>query len=135
MNQDVIVMALVLLIYNGATIRLLSYALSKVDVSEAVKEKPQPALPLGRPEAAADPGAVVPIGPDDTSYSRVAGMIGAVVMAAFFWAVGNVVLYKAFLDPGSINNLVGSLGTFFLGGASLFLPYAFNQLREAFSPK
>jgi len=62
-------------------------------------------------------------------------MIGAVVLATFFWAVGNIVLYKAFTDPGRIAELLTGMGSFFAGGAALFLPYAFNQAREAFAPR
>ena len=94
------------------------------------------------PVAAAPAGAVAPVitdqtitplvSPSETSYSRVAGMIGAVVLACFVWAVGNVVLYKMFAQPNDVTNLLNSLGTYFLAGASLFAPYAVNQLSTTF---
>jgi hypothetical protein len=113
---ELAVMVAVLVLYNGATIKLLTVGLGQVDLKQALVEK-------------------APTVPDETSYSRLAGLIGAVVLATFFWAVGNVVIYRAFVAPASIGELLSHIGTFFLGGASLFLPYAFNQLREAFRPK
>lgn len=128
MDQGTIVMALVLVIYNVATTKLLSIALTQIDVRQAVQEKAPEVRSVPLTDSAGKP---VPL---DTSYSRVSGMIGAIVLATFFWAVGNVILYKAFADPSKISEFLSSIGTFFLGGASLFLPYAFNQLKEAFAP-
>lgn len=128
MNERTIVMALILIIYNISTIKLLSVAFAQVDIRQTVQEK----APDVRSTPLTDTdGMPVPL---DTSYSRVSGMIGAIVLATFFWAVGNVVLYKSFAEPNEVSEFLSSIGTFFLGGASLFLPYAFNQLREAFAP-
>ena len=117
MNIETIIMLATLIIYNAAIVKLLLYALSRIDVRQATAEKAAGAAQAG-----------------ETSYSRVSGMIGAVVMAAFFWAVGNVVLYKAYTAPAEVSQLLTGIGTFIAGGASLFLPYAFNQLRETFAP-
>jgi hypothetical protein len=73
--------------------------------------------------------------PPETSYSRVAGMIGAVVLACFVWAVGNVLLYKMFMAQDEVSGLLASLGSYFLAGASLFAPYAVNQLGNAFKTR
>ncbi len=70
--------------------------------------------------------------PDNTSYSRVAGMIGAIVMACLFWAVGNIAIYLGFTDVDGLAKLVGNIGGLFLGGSALFAPYAFNKLTEVF---
>jgi hypothetical protein len=67
-----------------------------------------------------------------TSYSRVTGAIGAAAITALFWSIGNVIITDA-LSPSTIGNikpLVSALLYFFLIGAALFLPYAFNQLKS-----
>ncbi len=69
---------------------------------------------------------------DTTSYSRIAGLVGAAVMTCFFWAIGNVVLLKAFTAVGEIKPVVDGSGRLFMVGAALFLPYAFNQIKSAF---
>ena len=68
----------------------------------------------------------------DLSYSRVTGLIGAVIVTSFFWAMGDLVLVKAFTAPGEVKELLTSVGPFFLAGSALFLPYAFNQLKTVF---
>jgi hypothetical protein len=98
-----------------------------VDLKQALSEKE---ITTETPQAGM---AVRSGGSDVTSYSRVSGFVGATVMACFFWALGNIVLYKAFVAPAEIRDLLSSLVTYFLSGASLFLPYAFNQLKSAFS--
>jgi hypothetical protein len=68
------------------------------------------------------------------SYSRVTGALGAVILTAFFWAIGNVVLADT-LSPNAaatIGPLLNAVGRFFLVGSALFLPYAFNQLKTLF---
>lgn len=67
-----------------------------------------------------------------TSYSRVTGAFGAIVMTSFFWAIGNVVLSLALSDVGQVKPLLDAVGIFFLIGSALFLPYAFNQLKTLF---
>ena len=69
---------------------------------------------------------------DTTSYSRVTGLLGAVIVTSFFWAVGNLIIYKAFTQPDDIKLITDNVGRFFLVGAALFLPYAFNQIKAAF---
>lgn len=68
----------------------------------------------------------------DTSYSRVAGLIGLLVLAMFTWALGNVILHYAFAEPSTIETILSKTTNFFLGGSALFAPYAFNQLSAAF---
>ena len=128
--QDIVVVA-VLLMYNGATIRLLMVTLKPVNLGDAVAEKSLPAEP---PKKDGD-GAKSPAQPPDTSYSRVTGMIGAVVLATLFWGGGNVVLWMAFNNAGKIGEILSGVGTLFASGAALFLPYGFNQVREAFAPR
>ena len=69
---------------------------------------------------------------DATSYSRVTGALGAIVVTSFFWATGNVVLGLALTDVTTVKPLLDAVGNFFLIGSALFLPYAFNQLKTLF---
>lgn len=112
---DTIVLVTVLLIYNISSFMFTKRAISENAIPEAVKVK------------ADEEG-----GADATSYSRVAGMLGAVVMATFFWAVGNVVLFKMMTAPAEVEAMLTGVSTFFLAGATLYAPYAVNQLKEAF---
>lgn len=120
MDKDLVVLVVALLVLNGATMKLLTVVLGKVDLGSALREKAN--------DATAPPGA------GDTSYSRLSGLIGAVILATFFWAAANVVIYKMLYRPDDVTALLNGIGTYVLGGASLFVPYAANQLREAFRP-
>ena len=71
-----------------------------------------------------------PAGPiESTSYSRVTGLFGAVLVTSMFWAVGNAVIWYLFVDPTTAEQIVDSVWKLFVLGSALFLPYAFNQLR------
>lgn len=71
-----------------------------------------------------------PQGPiESTSYSRITGLFGAVIVTSFFWAMGNVVLWQIFEQPEKVESMIDGVWKFFVLGAALFLPYAFNQLR------
>jgi hypothetical protein len=63
------------------------------------------------------------------SYSRVTGMVGAVVVGSLFWIVSNIVVATAILDPRAVSTILAHISPIFLVGAALFLPYAFNQLK------
>jgi hypothetical protein len=63
------------------------------------------------------------------SYSRVTGMIGAVVVASLFWVISNIVIATAIISPADVSNILSNIKAIFLVGAALFLPYAFNQLK------
>ena len=67
---------------------------------------------------------------DATSYSRVTGAIGAVMVASLFWVVSNIAIVTAILHPGDMPTILNASGKLFLVGAALFLPYAFNQLKS-----
>lgn len=77
----------------------------------------QEKTPAGRPT-----GAI--------SYSRVTGLIGAVVVSSLFWIMSNVAIALAILDPNALPNLLNGVTKLFFVGAALFLPYAFNQLKS-----
>lgn len=69
-----------------------------------------------------------------TSYARVTAALGAVILTAFFWALGNILLAHALSPTGTalIEPLLKGLWPFFLAGSAFFLPYAFNQLKSVF---
>lgn len=128
MDISTIVMFANLAIFNVATLKILTSIFTQVDLKGALAEKSLP-VETTQPGMALKGAADA----DVTSYSRVAGFVGATVIATFFWALGNIILYKAFVAPSDIRDLLSSLVTYFLSGASLFLPYAFNQLKSAFA--
>jgi hypothetical protein len=116
-HATAIMMLVVLIIFNFAIVKLAQFSLKGVDVPRALRAK---SVRLdGQPS-------------DEPSYSRIAGMIGAVVLACFVWALGNVILYKAFYAPKDIDIIVSATKSYFLGASALFAPYAFNQLKEVF---
>lgn len=135
-----------LIIFNFAIIILLKYSLQGLDLKEVLREKAQGAQPaatgavvVAGPVGPAGPAPVVtvPAAQDNTSYSRVAGILGAIVLAAFFWAVGDVILYKEFACSDAscaadIKDLVSGVSTYIMSGAALFAPYAINQLTNIF---
>lgn len=140
-----IVMWAALVVFNVAVIKLLQISLKNIDLKEVLREKATlpsstststttvPAAGDGNPaqttvETSTTPGGKV----DQASYSRVAGMVGATVLGCFLWAVANIVIYKAFAAPNDVPSLLQNIGGFFLAGASLFAPYAFNQLSTTF---
>ena len=141
-----IVMWGTIIIFNLAILQLLRVTLGKADFEAAMREKaPAVAIETTTTRQPTPGGAAAPMETEktvtehpmaaETSYSRVAGMIGAVVLACFVWAVGNVLLYKMFTAQAEVFGLLASLGSYFLAGASLFAPYAVNQLSNAFKPK
>jgi hypothetical protein len=65
----------------------------------------------------------------DVSYSRITGMVGAVILGSLFWVFSNILIGTAILNPAGVGPLLSHLSTLFLIGAALFLPYAFNQLK------
>lgn len=108
---------LVFLSFNLPVIATLVFVPCAARLSEALKEK----SPFG------DSTGV-------TSYSRVVGTLGAVIVTAFFWAGGNIFLGMALTpgDFGHLAQLLNAFGRFLLFGSALFLPYAFNQLKTLF---
>jgi len=76
-----------------------------------------------------------PLSPDGhdpkASFSRMAGAIGTLALAATLVGVGIWCIYSLYLKPANLQQLE-HLGTFFLSGAALFAPYAVNQLTKIF---
>jgi hypothetical protein len=111
-----------LVVMNCAAFKLIQLGVSKVDLGSAIAEKDGPPKPDGTPAPA-------------TSYSRVIGLVGGMILAAFIWGLGNVVIYTAMTKPEQVAKVLDGVTTFIVGSASLFLPYATNQIREAFNPR
>ena len=145
MTGDQIVLSLTLAIFNIATALLIKIVLANIDVGLILAEKRpdvveaqtkmiatratiQPASAAGQGTAAANP-------PDTQSASRVVGLIGAIVLATFMWAIANIVIYKAFTKVEDIATLLEKMSTFVWSGSALFAPYAFNQLATVFDLK
>lgn len=123
-------------ILDLGVISLLRVTLSGVNIRAVLREKDPGSQPTGT-QAVADvaPGAAAPDPAlDNTSYSRLSGFIGSVVLACFLWAIGNIVIYLAVTDIDKIPTFLNAIGTYFLAGASLFAPYAFNQVSKVFKP-
>ena len=107
---------IVMLMFNVPVVTLVGFVLSKKRMNEAISEKG-------------------PVAKGDlTSYSRLTGALGAVILTTFFWALGNIIIWKAFTNIDDMMKISNSVGNFFMIGAALFLPYAFNQIRNIFAP-
>ena len=122
-NTELYLLLFILFVFNFATFKLLSLFLPKIQIKSVVSEKSANVTDV-------DGAVVMP-----ESYSRFAGIIGAVVMVTFFWALGNIVLFKIIYEPASLEKLISSVTSYFYGGATLFLPYAANQIKSALAPK
>jgi hypothetical protein len=108
------------------------------------KELQQPAIPGAptalrqaltekNPAAPAIGGAETQTTPGDVSFSRVAGALGAIGIAATFVGIGYWILHALFFDIAHVRSIDG-LSAYFLAGSALFMPYAFNQLASVFRP-
>ena len=113
---SIVTAAIALIVLNVPVSVLLGRLPFITDLTQALKEK----SPIGGSD-------------DTTSYSRVTGLVGAVIMTSFFWAMANIIIFKAFTAIADIKPLISSVQIFFLVGAAMFLPYAFNQIRSAFA--
>jgi hypothetical protein len=101
------------LVAFNAPIGLACWNFRKVTgLSEIVREK----TPEGRETQA-------------VSYSRVTGLIGAVVVASLFWIMSNVAIATAIVNPDELPDILNGITKLFFVGAALFIPYAFNQLK------
>ncbi len=109
-------------VFNIAAFAFVVRGLRGVKMNEVLAEKDLPN---------SGGGAALP----PTSYSRLVGLVGALILAAFIWGIGNIAVHTAINDPANVTNVLSGVSTFIVGGASLFLPYATNQVREAFSPR
>lgn len=72
--------------------------------------------------------------PIPESSSRLAGVLGALVLVAALWAFANFLVWASFWDRDVIKPVMEHVGTFFISGSALFLPYAFNRLSTVFGP-
>jgi hypothetical protein len=98
-NSTAFVMWGSLIILNLATIRLLTWGLGPVNVRDVLREKDPNAAKAAiavsleaKATGTAEEATGLPL--DATSYSRVAGFVGTIVMASFLWALSNIIVYK-----------------------------------------
>lgn len=124
-----------LLVFNIVTLLMLIKFGASIDISDMLREKSLPADPaVPAVPAAPGPGADVGgVDPRNTSFSRVSGFIGSIVMSTFFWGIANVLLARSFgsqSDISAIKDIVTNLGSYFAYGSALFAPYAFNQIKS-----
>lgn len=66
------------------------------------------------------------------SFSRTAGAIGAMGLAATTIGIGYWLVYSLFYDPSPLSEL-RNIGWYYLSGSALFAPYAFNRLSNIFN--
>ena len=66
------------------------------------------------------------------SFSRVAGAIGAISLAAFMAGLGFWIFFAINAKDTTMIDRLQGLSTYFLGGAAMFSPYGFNQLSKIF---
>lgn len=91
---------------------------------------PPPGAAANLPPPPAGP-AMEPVGsapPPASSSSRLIALVGMLATVSLFLGFGNYVLWQCFRGgrvPENLSQLIWFLG----GGASLFVPYALNQLR------
>jgi hypothetical protein len=64
------------------------------------------------------------------SASRLIATVGSLVLTVIMLGIGYAMIWSLF-TRGQIPALEG-IGPYLMGGAALFAPYAFNQLKEAF---
>jgi hypothetical protein len=131
-----------IVVLNVGVIFLLRVTMSNIDVRSVLREKNPRSQPSGTRPTAHDaaPAAGDAVGVtsdpsmDNTSYSRLSGFIGSIILACFLWAIGNILIYLAVNDMESATKFMSAMSTYFLAGASLFAPYAVNQLSAIFRP-
>ena len=121
MTAQLVGYAISAIVLNATIVWLLAFIRQKPNLKAALNEKHGSRSADGS-EAARE----------QTSYSRVAGALGAFVLAASLWALANWLIYAAFWAPDTISPVLDGVGNFFLAGSSLFAPYAFNQLASVF---
>jgi hypothetical protein len=140
--DKIVIVWISILVLNIGVIFLLRLTLSNIDVRSVLREKNPRSQPTGTrptahdvaPAVATATGVATDPAIDNTSYSRLSGFIGSIVLACFLWAIGNILIYLAMTDMESATKFMSAMSTYFLAGASLFAPYAFNQLSAIFRP-
>ena len=118
------------------TLRVIAWALMRAPNPVPVSQDEERLSRTGQPLAY----TVLAERPDrDTgdfkgSFSRTVGAFGAMVLAASLAGISYWMVFDLFEDAGSNLAKLQSTGWYFLVGAALFAPYAFNQLSRIFSP-
>lgn len=87
------------------------------------------------PPAAPPAGGQAPSQAPTGSFSRVAGAMGAVALAALFASGGYWLLYSAFFTSSKdMSTAITGFTTYLLAGMTMFAPYAANQFSTIFKP-
>ena len=121
---------IVFLAFNLAAIVQLMVTSKAIDIKSALTEK---SLTSSSPPPSGNGTAPPPAGDVPQSASRAIGALGGMVIVAFFWACCNVAVYWALANPANLTQFAQGVWPLFLAGSALFLPYAFNQLKGAFT--
>jgi hypothetical protein len=133
-STQTILLCVSLLVLNISILKLLQITLKSINLKDALREKAIPQVP---PDAGAGTGGVGEAGGNanavaNTSYSRLTGLFGGVVIVGMVWSLGNVIVYYALFSPDKLPSITSGLGTYLFGSASLFIPYGANQIANAF---
>lgn len=107
-------------------LKIIAKALELPGPSNLVGGAGQPLLRTILAEPPAEPSGEQVKG----SFSRTAGAIGAMGMAAVTIGIGYWMLYELFF--GKDLSRLSDARWYFLSGSALFFPYAFNQLGKVF---
>jgi hypothetical protein len=113
-------------------LKLLSRELQKPAPNAAGKSLLAAALSEKSVQGGAQGVVPVPAQDQPGSFSRLAGTIGAIGIAATFVGIGYWIIFDLFLNNGGDLTKIGDLKYYFLAGSAMFLPYAFNQLSSVF---
>lgn len=129
-NGPVLVMLwLTIVIYNVSIILILRTALAGFDWNKAATDNKMLAMALQMSQGGTNGnGGTTPAAP---SVSRGILILGGVILACFFWAIGNVTLYLLFTKQTDVPVMVKNVWPLLVAGAAMFLPYAANVLSKA----
>ena len=72
------------------------------------------------------------VGAGKSSFSRLAGAVGAMAIAATFVGISYWAIEALFFEKDEYLGRLEKLWVYFMVGSALFAPYAFNKLSEVF---
>ncbi|MEO0328155.1 MAG: hypothetical protein AAF217_06095 [Pseudomonadota bacterium] len=71
-------------------------------------------------------------GSDKPSFSRIAGLMGAIILSAFSVGLGLFLLIALATDRTGSISIIDEISNYFLAMTAMFAPYAVNQLGRLF---
>ena len=117
-------------------LRIIAWALMRAPNPVPISKDDTRSIPTGQPLAytvlAEEPDPAT--GEFKGSFSRTAGAFGAMALAATLVGISYWMIFDLFNNNGANLKDLQSAGWYFLAGAALFAPYAFNQLAKIFNP-